>query len=420
MKEKKERKIIETNDLVAELKSICYANTSAYRCDFEKDIEIILSEAQKTDGKRKTLLWMSYPSGTHCLYEEEVFLEGSPANLVWRFYNHQMSEAKKIAYAIKIENVKDEKVAGVLYELDFEEHCKRVEERAVPADNVRYIFERGTIECSVGRSNFTVQRGEKEFGKKIDCQWIPNNPRKHKAVILTEELCRDGKRTKLEFELKEIIQERWKKDKVRHMKGEQCQCLRCGEPLDMKLAHNSLSRYADVYVCSDCGMDEAVRSIPGNHALNLSEWSYLRNLLPIEKNYIEMPCGHYLTTKCDFGEVFKTKDPGTRRPLTEAAYSRSYYDGYRWYTNWFLNGSKLDSPLSDEIDGFMEALFEMPEFVTLQSMKRAMVAAEMTSDPTEFNLYSETHNFHIWIRAITRERDYNLYVHYYRKRPAEV
>lgn len=412
--------IIETKDLIAELQGICYQNTTSYRCDFDKDIEIILSEAKKPDAERKTFLWMSYPAGTHCLYEEDVFLEGSPSNLVWRFYNHQMAEAKKIAYAIKIENVEDEKVAGVLYELDFEEHCKRVEERAVAADNVRYVFERGAIECSASRSSFNVQKGEKEFGKMLNCQWIPNNPKKHRAVLLTEELCRDGKRTKLGLELKEIIQEQWKKEKVRHFKGEQCKCLRCGEPLDMILAHNSLSRFADVYVCSDCGMDEAARSIPGHYALNLSEWSYLRHLLPIEKKYITVPKGYLLTTQCDFGELFKTKDPGTRRPVAEAAYSRSYYDGYRWYTNWFLNGPKLDSPLSDEIDGFMEALFEMPEFVTSRSMKRAMAAAEMTSDPEELNLYSETYNFYILIRMISREKDYNLYVHYYRKSLSDV
>ena len=419
-KEKKERRIIETNDLIAELKDICYAHTTAYRCDFDTDVEIIMSEAKKPENERNTLLWLSYPAGTHCLREAEVFLEGSTANLTWRFYAHQMAEAKKIAYAIKIEAAEGEKVAGVLYELDFEKHCKRVEERAVPADNIRYIFERGAIECSVGRSNFTIEIGEREYGKILDCQWIPNNARKHKAVLLTEELCRDGERTKLLFEMKQIVELQWEKDLKHYNNGEDCYCLRCGNLLNKKLAHNSFSRHADVYICSECGMDEAVRNYPGNHALNMNEWSYFRNLVPMERKYLEKPSGYLLTTQCDFGDVFKTKDPGTKRPVTEAAYSRSYYDGYRWYTSWFLNGPKLDSPLSDEIDGFMKALFAMPEFVTFKSMKRAMTAAQLTSDPTEFNLYSETYNFYIWIRPITREKDYNLYVHYYRKNISEV
>lgn len=37
------------------------------------------------------------------------------------------------------------------------------------------------------------------------------------------------------------------------------------------------------------------------------------------------------------------------------------------------------------------------------------------SEPTEFNLYSETAHFYIWLRLVTRHRDYNAYVHYYLK-----
>jgi len=41
--------------------------------------------------------------------------------------------------------------------------------------------------------------------------------------------------------------------------------------------------------------------------------------------------------------------------------------------------------------------------------------AQPTSEPTEFNLYSETAHFYIWLRLVTRHRDYNAYVHYYLK-----
>lgn len=64
----------------------------------------------------------------------------------------------------------------------------------------------------------------------------------------------------------------------------------------------------------------------------------------------------------------------------------------------------------------MDALLETEEFRSLGQMKRMCRAcAEPTSDPTEFNLYGETASFYIWIRAITREKDYNLYVHFYLK-----
>ena len=47
-----------------------------------------------------------------------------------------------------------------------------------------------------------------------------------------------------------------------------------------------------------------------------------------------------------------------------------------------------------------------------QSFKRY---AEITSEPTEFNLYGETGLLYVWLRLITRERDYNLYCHFYQK-----
>ena len=67
-----------------------------------------------------------------------------------------------------------------------------------------------------------------------------------------------------------------------------------------------------------------------------------------------------------------------------------------------------------EIDQFTHALFSLPEMASLETMRRmCRVYAEPTSDPTEFNLYCNTKHFHVWLRLIIRERDYNLYVHFY-------
>ena len=72
--------------------------------------------------------------------------------------------------------------------------------------------------------------------------------------------------------------------------------------------------------------------------------------------------------------------------------------------------------LMQEIDGFQNVLMELWEFRSLRSMTRmCRIYAQRTSEKTEFNLYSETEHFNIWLRMITRERDYNLYVYYYLK-----
>lgn len=62
----------------------------------------------------------------------------------------------------------------------------------------------------------------------------------------------------------------------------------------------------------------------------------------------------------------------------------------------------------------MEALLAIPEMASLNTMRRmCRLYAGPTSEPTEFNLYCNTEQFHVWLRFITRERDYNLYVHFY-------
>lgn len=133
-----------------------------------------------------------------------------------------------------------------------------------------------------------------------------------------------------------------------------------------------------------------------------------------------------LTSVCTFEEVFNEKHeiPGhtAKLPVTEVVYSRSDYDGYRWWSTWFSCWKERPAEhLVKEIDQFHNALFEMHEFESLTSMKELCRSAEATSDPSEYNLYSETEHFHIWLRMNTRSRDYNLYVHYYLKQaPAQV
>lgn len=50
-------------------------------------------------------------------------------------------------------------------------------------------------------------------------------------------------------------------------------CPRCGEKRMNPIAvRNSLSRYAKVYICDVCGMDEAMRDMTGQPQIPLSLW----------------------------------------------------------------------------------------------------------------------------------------------------
>ena len=121
---------------------------------------------------------------------------------------------------------------------------------------------------------------------------------------------------------------------------------------------------------------------------------------------------------CSFSEIFKNTAKDLEKPSSSSAnetvYSRSDYDGYKWWTTWNkCNKEKPTPALIQEINQFHNALFSMKEFQSLDTMRRICRFAECTNDSTEYNLYSETEHFYIWIRMITRFRDYNLYVHYH-------
>lgn len=54
-------------------------------------------------------------------------------------------------------------------------------------------------------------------------------------------------------------------------------CPRCGrERMTADPALNALSRHENVYVCSECGRDEALRDVSGMPPLPLREWGMIK------------------------------------------------------------------------------------------------------------------------------------------------
>lgn len=63
-------------------------------------------------------------------------------------------------------------------------------------------------------------------------------------------------------------------------------CPRCGQHLmDKDMAENALSRYADIYICSDCGREEAM--LEASEQMSMEKWYAIRLLsgevLPYER-----------------------------------------------------------------------------------------------------------------------------------------
>ena len=111
------------------------------------------------------------------------------------------------------------------------------------------------------------------------------------------------------------------------------------------LAESALSRALNVYVCPACGMDEALRDAAGK-VLPISEWYAVK-----QRRFAEHkdPQAVKLTPACAFMEIFcgarKTLPlSGARYPASLVAYSRSDYDGWRWWTTWFPDEEMRPAP----------------------------------------------------------------------------
>ena len=194
-------------------------------------------------------------------------------------------------------------------------------------------------------------------------------------------------------------------------------CLRCGAVMHHHLARNALCRYMDLYICEDCGADEAMRAMRGE-PLPPVEWLAVK----LKETVRVKDDGTWvLTPFCSFTHLWQdTVQPNGQllpHPRSEVCYSRSYYNGYHWFTSWFQQADeKPAQALVQEIDDFQNTLMALPEYRELDTLRRMCpVWAETTRERTEYNLYSETEHFYIWLRIITRPGDYNLYVHYFNK-----
>ncbi len=66
--------------------------------------------------------------------------------------------------------------------------------------------------------------------------------------------------------------------------GKRMPCPRCGQnQMNPKVTINALSRYADVYICDTCGLDEAMRDFVGQEPVSYSDWSAMH------WEYLDMP-----------------------------------------------------------------------------------------------------------------------------------
>ena len=80
--------------------------------------------------------------------------------------------------------------------------------------------------------------------------------------------------------MNERIQNRLADLKARQLAGEHMPCPRCGKDAMKEVIHtNAKSRHADVYICDQCGTDEAMLDFMRN-PLPIEDWSCVQKQLP--------------------------------------------------------------------------------------------------------------------------------------------
>ena len=175
-------------DLIQSLEAILHQNTGFYQSDFEIDKQILAMAASEPEGRDRTFLWLLRPYGTHCLKEYEVFLKGSAAYDVWQFFGNR-DHYGILAYAAEITHNDGKKILGNLYELDFGQHSKHVEEKALPMDYVRVVYEHGSRKQPVIK---TVSREDDLlFGKYLYSEYMTNESDSHRHILWEEKQNRD-------------------------------------------------------------------------------------------------------------------------------------------------------------------------------------------------------------------------------------
>ena len=140
-------------DIVAELQKLVDGHVDSYKEDFDIDKRIIRRAAESQNPEDRTLMWFCRPHGTHCLNENQVFIQGTRDHNTFRFYAEQTYD-ECIARVIVPKAVKRGKVFGDVFEINYREQAANVAQNAVAPDYDRLTFADGYVLDAPCRSSF--------------------------------------------------------------------------------------------------------------------------------------------------------------------------------------------------------------------------------------------------------------------------
>ena len=136
-----------------ELQKLVDSHVDSYKEDFDIDKRIIRRTAESRNPEDNTLMWFCRPHGTHCLNENQVFIQGTRDHNTFRFYAEQTYD-ECVARVIVLKTVKRGKVFGDVFEINYREQAANVAQNSVAPDHDRLTFADGFVLDAPCRSSF--------------------------------------------------------------------------------------------------------------------------------------------------------------------------------------------------------------------------------------------------------------------------
>ena len=178
-------------DIVAELQKLVDDHVDSYKEDFDIDKRIIRRAAESQDPEDKTLIWFCRPHGTHCLNEEQVFIQGTRDHSTFCFYAEQTDD-ECIARVIVPKAVKRGKVFGDVFEINYREQAAYVAQSSVMPDHDQLTFEDGFMLEAPCRSSFDKARAlVSEHGGVQAHRTLPKDAEALEEVLYQQKTRRD-------------------------------------------------------------------------------------------------------------------------------------------------------------------------------------------------------------------------------------
>ena len=184
-------KVWKNASIIPILHEIMLTNTIHYQTDFEIDKKILRNAAKSRHFDDKKLLWMSRPSGTHCLREREVFIKGTSAHNTWTYYGEHSNDPI-LAYFVEVRYRDRSGIYGNVYELRYAEHVKAVQEYSVDPKSEIMIFEDGfEVELPFGFRKPDTDTLCAEHGEIVYSRAIPVSEDDLSRVVALQESLRE-------------------------------------------------------------------------------------------------------------------------------------------------------------------------------------------------------------------------------------